>query len=58
MKTLKMCKKGVKVINVARGGIVNEQELVDALNDGLVSGAAIDVFVQVCCIFEFIFWCA
>jgi D-3-phosphoglycerate dehydrogenase len=38
------CKRGVKVINCARGGIVDEQALLNALNDGRVSGAALDVF--------------
>lgn len=46
LKTLKACKKGVRIINVARGGIVNEMDLVDSLNEGHVAGAAIDVFTQ------------
>ncbi|KAK6011894.1 4-phosphoerythronate dehydrogenase, partial [Ostertagia ostertagi] len=45
-KTLAKCKKGVKIINVARGGIVNEKDLVDALNSGQAGGAAFDVFVE------------
>ncbi|KAK5984309.1 D-3-phosphoglycerate dehydrogenase [Trichostrongylus colubriformis] len=45
-KTLGRCKKGVKIINVARGGIVNEKDLVDALNSGQAGGAAFDVFVE------------
>ncbi|MGA9294144.1 MAG: phosphoglycerate dehydrogenase [Ignavibacteriaceae bacterium] len=43
-KTLSRCKNGVKIINCARGGIVNEADLVKAVNDGKVSGAAIDVY--------------
>lgn len=39
-------KKGVKIINIARGGIVNEKELHDALKDGTVEGAALDVYEQ------------
>ncbi len=39
-------KKGVRVINCARGGLVDEQALVDALNSGQVAGAAFDVFVE------------
>lgn len=45
-ETLAKCKPTVKVINVARGGIVNEQELVEALNEEKCSGAAFDVFVE------------
>lgn len=37
-------KKGVRLINCARGGIIDEQALVDAVNSGHVAGAAIDVF--------------
>lgn len=37
-------KKGVKLINCARGGIVNEKALADAIKSGIVSGAAFDVF--------------
>jgi len=39
-------KKGVRIINCARGGLVDEQALVDALNSGQVAGAAFDVFVE------------
>jgi D-3-phosphoglycerate dehydrogenase len=39
-------KDGVRIINCARGGIVNEQALYDALNSGKVAGAAIDVFAE------------
>jgi D-3-phosphoglycerate dehydrogenase len=35
---------GVRVINVARGGIVDEEALVRALKDGRVAGAAVDVY--------------
>jgi len=37
-------KPGLRVINVARGGIVDEQALADAIIDGAVGGAALDVF--------------
>lgn len=37
-------KDGVMVINVARGGIVDEKDLNDALKSGKVAGAALDVF--------------
>jgi len=39
-------KKGVRVINCARGGIVDEEALLHALDSGKVAGAALDVFVQ------------
>lgn len=37
-------KPELRVINVARGGIVAEGDLVEALREGLIAGAAIDVF--------------
>ncbi len=37
-------KPGVRVINCARGGLIDEAALLDALNSGKVAGAAIDVF--------------
>jgi len=37
-------KDGVMIINCARGGIVNEADLYDALKSGKVAGAALDVF--------------
>lgn len=37
-------KKGVRIINCARGGIVDEHDLVDAIKSKIVSGAALDVF--------------
>jgi D-3-phosphoglycerate dehydrogenase len=39
-------KKGARVINCARGGIINEEALVEALKSGHVAGAALDVYVQ------------
>lgn len=39
-------KKGVYIINCARGGIVNEEDLCGALDSGIVAGAALDVFVE------------
>ncbi|MDO9414474.1 MAG: phosphoglycerate dehydrogenase [Pseudolabrys sp.] len=39
-------KKGVRIINCARGGLVDEQALADALNSKHVAGAAFDVFVE------------
>jgi D-3-phosphoglycerate dehydrogenase / 2-oxoglutarate reductase len=39
-------KTGVCIVNCARGGIVDEQALYDAIVDGKVAGAALDVFAQ------------
>jgi D-3-phosphoglycerate dehydrogenase len=45
-KTLKKTKKGVYLINCARGGIIDEQALEKFLSNGHVAGAALDVFVK------------
>ncbi len=37
-------KDGVMIINCARGGIINEKDLVEALDSGKVAGAAVDVY--------------
>lgn len=39
-----VCKPTMKVINVARGGIIDEKDLLEALNAGKCGGAALDVF--------------
>jgi D-3-phosphoglycerate dehydrogenase len=39
-------RKGVLIVNAARGGIVDEDALLVALNEGRVGGAALDVFAQ------------
>ncbi|MGE3064361.1 MAG: phosphoglycerate dehydrogenase [Hyphomicrobiaceae bacterium] len=41
---LKTAKPGVRIINCARGGLVDERALADALRSGHVAGAALDVF--------------
>lgn len=42
----KKAKPGVQLINVARGGIIDESALLDALNEGIVGGASLDVFTE------------
>jgi D-3-phosphoglycerate dehydrogenase len=41
---LAKCKKGVRIINCARGGLIVEDALYDALESGHIAGAALDVF--------------
>ena len=41
---MKRMKRSAKIINVARGGIINEHDLAKALNEDIIMGAAIDVF--------------
>jgi D-3-phosphoglycerate dehydrogenase len=42
-KELKLCKKGVRIVNCARGGMINEKALYDAIVSGQVAAAALDV---------------
>ncbi|KAL1421150.1 hypothetical protein MTO96_023323 [Rhipicephalus appendiculatus] len=44
--SLQKCKKGVRIVNVARGGIVNEDDLLAALESGHCGGAGLDVFIE------------
>jgi D-3-phosphoglycerate dehydrogenase len=39
-------KKGVRLVNCSRGGVVDEAALLDALNSGQVAGAGIDVYAE------------
>ncbi|MDN3517819.1 phosphoglycerate dehydrogenase [Aquisalimonas lutea] len=41
---LERCKQGVRVVNVARGPLIDEQALIEALESGQVQSAALDVF--------------
>ena len=43
-ESIKLMKPGVRIINCARGGIINEKDLDDAIVEGKVEGAALDVF--------------
>jgi len=43
-KTIATMKDGVRIINCARGGIIDEKALYDAIKSGKVAGAALDVF--------------
>jgi D-3-phosphoglycerate dehydrogenase len=43
-KTLSNMKDGVWIVNVSRGALIDEDALIDALEDGKVAGAALDVF--------------
>ena len=45
-ETLALTKPGVRIINCARGGIINEEALLAAVESGHVAGAALDVFNQ------------
>lgn len=46
MEQMKKMKKGVRLVNCARGGIIDEADLAQAVKDGIVAGAAIDVFTS------------
>src|SRR6185369_3387939 len=39
-------KRGVRIVNCARGGLIDEAALFDAIKSGIVAGAALDVFVD------------
>jgi D-3-phosphoglycerate dehydrogenase len=39
-----LMKKGVRIANAARGGVINETDLIEALNSGIVAACALDVF--------------
>jgi D-3-phosphoglycerate dehydrogenase len=45
-KTIATMKKGVRIVNCARGELIEDAALVEALNSGQVAGAALDVFAK------------
>ncbi|MCX8052589.1 MAG: phosphoglycerate dehydrogenase [Armatimonadetes bacterium] len=45
-KQFAMMKDGVRIINVARGGIIDDAALIEALKSGKCAGAALDVYVK------------
>lgn len=45
-ESIKKMKKGVRIVNCARGELIDEAALADAARQGYVAGAALDVFVQ------------
>lgn len=49
MKQLDILKKGVRLINCARGGIYEEAALVEGLKRGIIAGVALDVFEEEPC---------
>ena len=46
LKTMKRLKKGAYLINVGRGKVLVEEDLIQAMNEGHLSGACLDVFRQ------------
>ncbi|MDN5365454.1 MAG: D-3-phosphoglycerate dehydrogenase / 2-oxoglutarate reductase [Thermacetogenium sp.] len=49
MEQFRIAKKGVRVVNCARGGIIDEEALAWALKEGIVASAALDVFTKEPC---------
>jgi D-3-phosphoglycerate dehydrogenase len=45
-RELALMKRGARILNCARGGIINEEALANSLSSGHIAGAALDVFVS------------
>jgi D-3-phosphoglycerate dehydrogenase len=45
-KEIALMKKGVKIVNCARGGIIDEQAIIKGLKTGKIAGCALDVYEQ------------
>jgi D-3-phosphoglycerate dehydrogenase len=43
-RALGVCKPGIRIVNVARGPLIDEQALYEAQRNGLVAACALDVF--------------
>src|SRR5690606_32369251 len=48
-KELRLVKPEVRIINAARGGLIDEQALADAIAEGRVAGAGLDVYAKEPC---------
>lgn len=44
--TIAKMKKGVRIVNAARGALINESDLAEAIKSGQVAGAALDVYAE------------
>ena len=47
---LRKAKPGIRIVNTARGGIIDEEALAEAIRDGTVGGAGLDVFTHEPCV--------
>ena len=45
-KQLSLAKPTLRIINCARGGLINEEDLLEAIEEGRIAGAAVDVFTK------------
>lgn len=45
-EVFRKAKRGVRIVNASRGGIIDEDALVEAIRDGQVAGAALDVYAE------------